>query len=285
MRALRGRAISFALAATALALPAPGVAAVDLSGYYGAVFHEDQPERVPGPDAGDYAGLPITDANRMRGDTWNASLITMPERQCIPHPSPYGIRGIGTLQLAEVRDNATQELVRYETTLGAYTATRKIWMDGRPHPPEWALHTHEGFSTGRWEGDALVVRTTHLKQSYVRRNGLMMSDKATSEERFIRHGDVLHHVMITMDPVYLSEPLVKTTIYRLQARPNVAAWPCRPAVEIPRPKGLVPHNAMGDHEVAVEYAKRHGLPLEGVRGGAHTALPEFAEAIAASAAR
>ncbi len=28
-------------------------------------------------------------------------------------------------------------------------------MDGRPHPPEWAADTWQGFSTGEWVGDML----------------------------------------------------------------------------------------------------------------------------------
>ena len=46
-----------------------------------------------------------------------------------------------------------------------------IWMDGRPHPPQNALHTWSGFSTGEWDGDVLVVTTTHLKEAYIRRIG------------------------------------------------------------------------------------------------------------------
>ena len=39
------------------------------------------------------------------------------------------------------------------------------------HPPANALHTWSGFSTGEWEGDVLVVTTTHVKEAYVRRTG------------------------------------------------------------------------------------------------------------------
>ena len=37
---------------------------------------------------------------------------------------------------------------------------RTIYMDGRPHPSEYAPHTWQGFSTGEWEGDMLKVTTT-----------------------------------------------------------------------------------------------------------------------------
>ena len=45
-----------------------------------------------------------------------------------------------------------------------YEQTRTIWMDGRPHPGPNAPHTWMGFSTGRYDGDMLIVETTHLKQ-------------------------------------------------------------------------------------------------------------------------
>jgi len=85
-----------------LGMGAPAAAQVDLSGIWAPIFHEDQPERIPGPEIGDYAGLPITDAGRMRGETWSASLLTVPEHQCKPHPSTYGFRGVGNLRIWNV---------------------------------------------------------------------------------------------------------------------------------------------------------------------------------------
>ena len=40
----------------------PASAQTDFSGMWAPIFHEDQVERIPGPDVGDYAGLPINDA-------------------------------------------------------------------------------------------------------------------------------------------------------------------------------------------------------------------------------
>ena len=275
------RVLAPAAAAAAAGLSGPAMAAVDLGGYYAPVFHEDQPERVPGPDAGEYMGLPINEALRSRGQTWSASLLTIPERQCVPHPSTYGTRGVGNLHLWEVRDNATQELVKYEQHIVWEAQHREIWMDDRPFPPDWALHTWQGFSKGHWEGDTLVVETRNLKPGWIRRNGLALSDKAHMTERFTRHGDILSHVYLIEDPVYLTEPLIKTTIYRIMPVPNMGAYPCRPAIEVPRPKGSVPHNPFRQTADIEEFAKRYNLPVEAVAGGAETALPEFLDELAA----
>ncbi|HTI66903.1 MAG TPA: hypothetical protein VL460_05070 [Caulobacteraceae bacterium] len=268
------------LAAAAL-LPAGPAAAIDLDGYYQPVMHEDQPERGQGPDAGEYMGLPINEAMRSRGETWNGSLLSIPERQCVPHPATYGMRGVGNLHLWEVRDPGTQELVKYEQQIVWEAQHREIWMDDRPFPPEWALHTWQGFSKGHWEGDVLVVETRNLKPGWIRRNGLALSDKAHMTERYIRHGDILSHVYMIEDPVYLTEPMIKTSIFRIMAQPNMGAYPCRPAVEIPRPKGSVPHNAFHQTADIEEFAKRYNLPVEAVAGGAETAMPEFLDELAA----
>ena len=47
----------------------PAFAQTDPSGEWAPRFHEDQPERIPGPEIGDYLGLPINDAARLRGDS------------------------------------------------------------------------------------------------------------------------------------------------------------------------------------------------------------------------
>ena len=253
----------------------PAVAQIDLTGMWAPIFHEDQVERIPGPDVGDYAGLPINAAARLRADSWDASLLTLPEHQCKPHPSTYGFRGVGNLRISAEIDDATQRIVRLRTHIQWQEQQRDIWMDGRPHPPDYAAHTWQGFSTGRWEGNVLVVRTTHLKAGWVRRNGVALSDRATMTERFIRHGNYLTHVYMIEDPVYLAEPLVRTNGFQITPNPEMQPYPCYPTVEVPREKGEVPHHLPGTNPFLEEYAARHGLPVAAARGGPETALPEF----------
>ena len=124
-------------------------------------------------------------------------------------------------------DPGTQTVVAIRHFLSTYAQERTIWLDGRPHPPEEAPHTWMGFSTGEWQGRVLKVRTTHIKQGWHRRNGIPMSAKAVMTEYFIRHDNVLTQVSITEDPIFLEEPLVKTTNLLLDAAttPNqYQAW-------------------------------------------------------------
>ena len=80
-------------------------AQMDLAGAWGQRFHEDLPERGAGPEIGDYAGLPINDAARLRADSWDAAKWTMPERQCEPHPADYAPRGPASMRISSTVDS------------------------------------------------------------------------------------------------------------------------------------------------------------------------------------
>jgi hypothetical protein len=267
----------------------PGYAQVDLTGYWAGVFHEDQPERIPGPALGDYLGLPITDAARVFAEAWDPSRLTVPEHQCRAHSSPYILRGPLNMRIWEERDPQTQQLLAIHMDIANFQQRRIFWMDGRPHPSPNAEHTWMGFSTAVWDGDQLVVTTTHIKQMWHRRNGIPQSDQVTLTERFIRHGDVLTDITYTVDPVYLSEPLVKTTNMRLNSRPlnpGQLLYPCQSVVEIASQKrGAVPHYMPGDNAFLKEFRDQYTLPETATRGGAETMYPEFQTKLEASRPR
>ena len=95
----------------------------------------------------------------------------------------------------------------------AWNTVRTIWMDGRPHPSEYAQHTAMGFSTGEFVGRTLKVRTTHLKEGWLRRNGVPRSWNAELTEHFTRHGDYLTWHVYIDDPAYLEEPFFRNRDY------------------------------------------------------------------------
>lgn len=63
---------------------------------------------------------------------------------------------------------------------------RQIFTDGRPLPID-PSPTPNGYSVGRWDGDALVVQTNGLREgTWLDRNGSPISDVAKMTERYRR---------------------------------------------------------------------------------------------------
>jgi hypothetical protein len=263
----------------ALAIARSSEAQINLAGEWSPQYHEDFPERIPGPELVNFLGLPINEAARQWALSWDPSRLTLPEHQCQVHTAAYIYRGPLQLRIWEEKDPKTQEVIAIKNYISTYEQTRTIWMDGRPHPPEYAAHTWEGFSTGKWEGDVLTVTTTHIKQGWHRRNGLPSSDKITLTEHFIRHDNYMTHVSIVEDPVYLTEPLIKSQDFVLNRFPLARGawiWPCEYVDEIAsRREGDVPHYLPGQNPFLNEFAAHANLPLEAVLGGAETMYPEY----------
>ena len=211
----------------------------DIAGEWDNRFDEDFLERIPGPDIGDYLGIPINEAARLHADSWDASLLTLPEHQCKPHPSDYGIRGPAQMRVWKEIDTVTRQLIAYHTHIFWQAPERVIWMDGREHPPDYVPHTWQGFSTGKWEGDVLTVTTTHLKTGWLRRNGLPRSEKAVITEHWVRHGKYLTVATIVNDPAYLTEPFIRTTDFVSNPDQQIPAYPCEAVEEVERSQGVV----------------------------------------------
>lgn len=264
--------------AIAAAVAATGAAAqnVDFSGAWMALYHEDGPERLPGPDLGDYTGIPVNDAARLRGDSYDADRISVvTEYQCRQHGGDYSMRGLASLRITSEIDPATQRVVAFRTRIGFQAMERTIWLDGRAHPPAEAAHTWQGFSTGQWDGNVLRIRTTHLKANYLRRNGLPASALRTFTEHWMRHGDFLTVVTVIDDPALLTEPLVRSQSWVIDPGQVMGTTQCEYVTEIPEPAHLVPHHLPGQNPWLREFAETYGLPYEATRGGAETLYPEY----------
>lgn len=92
-----------------------------------------------------------------------------------------------------------------------HNSLRRIWMDGRTPPPDTRA-TSLGYSVGHWEGDTLVIETTHLLPGWLDGSGLPMSGEGTrTVERYAFSEDRLSvdRSMTIYDPLY-TEPLLRT---------------------------------------------------------------------------
>ena len=89
---------------------------------------------------------------------------------------------------------------------------RSVWLDGREPPLN--EYTVQGFSVGRYEGDALIVETTQFVfdiTGFDDYNGIPSSQLKKVTERYWREGEELRMTLTVEDPLFLREPASYTT--------------------------------------------------------------------------
>ncbi|MGE0594646.1 MAG: hypothetical protein AB7G23_09020 [Vicinamibacterales bacterium] len=258
-----------------LLFAAPARAQFDIAGMWAPLLHEDWFHRIPGATLGDYTGIPINAAARQKAEAWDAQVLNQQERQMQPHPAQYSFRGPGPqLRIDRILEPVTDRVIGYATYGTFGRADRTIWLDDRPHPPAEGLHMWNGFSTGRWDNNVLVVTTTHMKYGVYQRNGVPASPYAVMTEYFFRNGDYMTMVTHVVDPIYLEEPFVRSQTWVWN--PSQAVGPAGPfesVEENEQPLGWVPHWPLGTRHP--ELANQVGIEIEGTQGGAETLYPEY----------
>ena len=115
-----------------------------------------------------------------------------------------------------------------------FDQVRIIFMDGRPHPPADAPHSKTGHSIGRWEGDELVVDTTHLSPATITNNGLNHSDKIHMVERYKLSPDrkMLMATEWFEDPTVLDNNGARYIQWTSKPGNHVYAYDCDPSFAV-----------------------------------------------------
>ena len=111
-----------------------------------------------------------------------------------------------------------------------HNTPRRVWMDGRAAPANTPA-TPMGFSVGRWEGDVLVVETTHLAPGWLDGSGLPMSGEGTRiVERYEFSADRLSiaRTMTIYDPYYTAPLIRRRSSARGDDLSITEAAPCDP---------------------------------------------------------
>ncbi len=255
----------------------PGVT-TDFSGEWTVVRSQDNSEN---PWVGDFYGLPLNADGLARAETWDASILSLPEYQCRPHGWAYIYRGPTQLRISKEVDPYSREIVAFQPEWHQST-NMPVYLDGRDPPPAEAPHSWGGFSTAKWEGDMLRIETSHLKEDYIRRNGAMATDEATVTSWWIRRGDILTWVNIIHDPIYLAEPLIRSAEYRLTVNSLVPPHPCTSVYE-GLEKGKVPHFQLGENPFLKDIRTRYGGAANAATGGVETIYPEYGQKLRDSA--
>jgi hypothetical protein len=164
-----------------LCCSAPALAEADFRGFWNLAFDARPnadlmaklpPDTVVIEDSGapeyprmEFGGLKLTPQALAHAESWQPEDEMTLQKVCTPPSIVYAVQGPFPFEVEQTRDLI---VFRYEY----YDQIRLIFMDGRGHPPADAPHTKMGHSIGRWEGDELVIDTTHIAPSTITNNGL-----------------------------------------------------------------------------------------------------------------
>ncbi len=153
-------------------------------------------------------GLPLRPwAEELRASRIARNSQDNPDAHCLPigitqlhnHPQPRKIVQTPTLIV-----------ILYESNGGI----RQIFLDGRQPPDNDPQPWWYGYSIGRWDGDTLVVRTTHLRDGgWLDVNGAPLTEAVTVTERVRRVNYGLLEIDVTVDdPKAYTRPWTAGTI-------------------------------------------------------------------------
>src|SRR5882672_9246751 len=106
---------------------------------------------------------------------------------------------------------------------------RHIHMDGK-EPPANAPYTPLGYSAGKWDGDALVITTTHIDWPYFELYGLVgvpQSHDMRIVERFTPRdgGATLKYDFSATDPSAFTEPVAYDNYVTFRVQPGLEFLP------------------------------------------------------------
>jgi hypothetical protein len=205
----RGRFVIAALLATvASAAPLRAQAPPDLTGVWTDYVEPRQPTVAAGGQGGLAPSLPFTDEARRKSDAYRKLVSATgdtPGGFCLGPGMPSIILGGATYPM-EIVQRPEQITILYEL----HNDVRRIYFGVRNAPEADRLPFRNGYSTGRWEGDTLVVETTHLVEQVDAR--YPHSAQARVVERYhLETGAKGEQVLVidfTMaDPLFYTQPV------------------------------------------------------------------------------
>lgn len=173
---------------------------------------------------GEYGGLKIKPAALAAARKWKPEDEMTISRTCAAPSIVYAIQGPFPF---EIYQTPTLIVFKYEY----FDQQRLIFLDGRSHPPADAPHSKTGHSVGHWEGEELVVDTTHLAAATITNNGLNHSDQVHMVERYKLSPD--HKLLLASqwfeDPQVLDNRGARFIQWRSKPGSYVFPYDCDPS--------------------------------------------------------
>lgn len=156
-----------------------------------------------------------------------ADELLAPVYECAAHTIPTLLGDVRPFHFSMEMDSV---LVNYE--MG--NTFRRIWTDGRGHPPPYQLF-YQGHAIGRWEGEQLVVETTNFTfdpDGMDDHAHLATSVRKRVIERYSLVNPNEMKIEITLeDPLFLTRPFTWSHTWRKTTTRPLDGWAeCDPDV-------------------------------------------------------
>lgn len=140
---------------------------------------------------------------------------------CDPLGSSRAVFSPRPMEFFQVRDRILQHFEYYDVW-------REIWMDKKPPNPDDLDPSYMGYSTGRWDGDTLVIDVVGYNgKTFLMSGGLPLSASMHQTERWQRiDHDTLKVVVTFDDPKTYTKPWSDSYFFRLKTDWQLIAVPC-----------------------------------------------------------
>ena len=171
---------------------------------------------------GDYGGLKVKPKALAAAAKWNPRDDMSLTNACKPPSIVYAMQGPFPLEIYQGTEFVIIKLEYFDMM-------RVVFMDGRK-PEADTPDSKVGFSTGRWEGDTLVVDTTHIEAATITNNGLSHSNKVHVIERFrlSADGGTLLSTQEFEDPEVLDNRGARFIAWKKKSGDHVYPYECDP---------------------------------------------------------
>jgi len=182
------------------------------------IWEPDHPPRMGQPAE---STVRLTAAGRAEFEAFSPEKD--PTLKCLMPGIPLGLVDPYPIEIVQQEH---QILILYEH----FHQVRRIFVDGRQPPEHWEPSLI-GYSTGRWEGETLVIRTTHLSpDNYMWTSGLPFSGDENTYviERWSRDGEVLTFTGEVHDPTYYEAPYVVNGRWNFAPDGEIWEYECIP---------------------------------------------------------
>lgn len=176
---------------------------------------------------GEYGGLDVKPEPLEKAAEWQPADALSLRNVCATPSVIYTMQGPFPFEIHQTSDVVVFKLEYFDQV-------RVVYMDGRGHPPEDAPHSNLGHSIGRWEGDELVIDTTHILPSTLTNNGLDHSAEVHFVERYklADDGTVLKGSQWFEDPEVLNNSGARYMTWRKEPGSYVLPYSCDPTFAV-----------------------------------------------------